>query len=258
MHRLVPFSLPAPVLLASILLGGAACGDDDGGSDVFDAPAPDTTLVDSGPPPNYTFQNCGDDPPVDGGAADAPLPDAAEVADADPAAPDAAPAPDGGSTDGGTGPSWPGLNDPCCDPLGRCQDDLVCLVSRDDMTHQCRPRCDVGGSSDQCPEPSHCLMFSDGRGVCIPAGLEGDECAPEYCAEGLLCVVPPGALVDDASCHRCCAETSECEDGDTCTALPSAPADQTSSFRRGRRSCSVRPPSRPPHRSSRGTGGASG
>src|SRR5262245_22827756 len=146
MNRLVGLCLSS-----FCLLGIAACGDDDGGSSTVDAGPPDgsTPLPDSGPPPNYTFQNCADDPPGDGGTPDAALPDA-EVADADPAAPDA-----GEETDGGTSPSWPGLNDPCCDPLGRCQDDLVCLVSRDDMTHQCRPRCDVGGAPEQCPQPSH-------------------------------------------------------------------------------------------------------
>ena len=198
-----------------------ACGDDSGGGgDPADAPGSSTDApADAArPPPNFTIQSCGADPPTDAGpgAPDAG-PDATPI---DAAATDAAPS-DGG-TGNDAGMSWPGLDDPCCDPTGQCQGTFVCLVNRDDMSHHCRPRCTVGGSADQCPQPSRCLMFSDGTGVCVPAAVSGEECAPESCAAGFACV---GMNADNAFCRSCCVDATQCAEGEVCSPLNPPPAD---------------------------------
>ena len=218
MRRLVPF-----LAFSTLACFAAACGDDSGTSDPADAPTgggPDGQAADAGNPPNYTTQSCGEGPPTDA----LPLPDGAETPDAVEVdagetvdggeAADAAPAADAGM-------SWPGLDEPCCDPTGPCSNGNVCLVSRDDQSHRCRPTCTPGGSPDECPQPSSCLLFSDGSGVCIPAGLEGDPCSPEFCASGLVCVGPNS---DNAYCRSCCTDASMCGEAENCAPLNPPPA----------------------------------
>jgi hypothetical protein len=162
---------------------------------------------------------CSDEPAIDAG----PLPDGLSLPDAplglpDAALPDVISLPDAATVDAvpsDGGQSFEGLDEPCCDPTGTCDNGMVCLENQSDDTTRCRPRCTVG-SSGECPEPSRCLMFDDGMGVCMPASQAGEECAPEFCAEGLVCV---GPNEPSAFCRRCCTGASDCSEGEACATL---------------------------------------
>lgn len=124
----------------------------------------------------------------------------------------------GGEPSGGVGEADAGLGDavdaPCCQPDGPCPEDLACIQDGvDTETRRCRPRCDL--AIDHCPEGGVCASFN-GTGVCIPASLEGAPCAPELCDAATICV---GTSADDATCHRRCETSDECDDGQSCTAL---------------------------------------
>jgi len=105
------------------------------------------------------------------------------------------------------------VDDPCCDPTGLCSGDLVCIAGPTSEQHRCRPRCDL--AVRQCPAGGVCADFG-GNGVCIPASLEGLECAPELCDSATICV---GSTVDDAICRRRCALDDDCDAGQFCTNL---------------------------------------
>jgi hypothetical protein len=126
------------------------------------------------------------------------------------------PAPADGGPDGGPD-AGPPEEQSCCDPDGVCPDGFECLTgAAADSPHRCSPRCDDQGA---CAAGSACADFG-GVAVCIPAAREGEPCAPELCDATGICV---GASADDATCHRRCVDTSECEAPQTCQQLIGSP-----------------------------------
>jgi hypothetical protein len=185
----------------SILAAATACGgDDDGGSGPSDAAA----IIDSGPLPdarqgsNFWLVSCGADPEYDAGpdTPDAGTPDAG--VDAGPPA------------DAGLQPP-PGFGDPCCDPDGVCPSGLECIADANRENGTCRPVC-IGDDNLQCPFGGVCARFG-GQNICIPASVDGDECDPELCESGFLCV---GTSSDDAVCRKKCTGPDDCGDGYEC------------------------------------------
>ena len=182
------------VAAAALALAAAACGgDDEGAADASppDAmPLPDATPQGSGMSA-WEMVSCGVDPF------------------------DAAPEPPP-EFDAGPGDPPDGLGDPCCDPTGGCNSGMECIRSTasEEEVGSCRPNC-AGESGLECPFGGVCADFS-GQKVCIEAGGEGADCAPELCQAGTICV---GDDADSATCHRKCMDTAECEDGQTCETL---------------------------------------
>lgn len=182
----------------SILAAAAACGGDDDGGGTPDA----RVVIDSGPLPDardpgssFWKLSCGPDPEFDAGPEpefDAGIPDAGPDADAGPQPP-------------------PGFDDPCCDPEGVCPSGLECIGDENMANATCRPVC-IGDDNLQCPFGGYCAQFG-GQRICIPASREGEECAPELCERGLICV---GQDADSATCHKKCTTTEECDDGEEC------------------------------------------
>jgi MYXO-CTERM domain-containing protein len=178
--------------LAMACGGGAAEGDDDddtgpdAGAIVDATPSADAEHADADYSDSpYLLITCDGDAPV--------------LADAGP-----------GDLDGGLPP---GIDSACCDPTGMCAGDLACIQGPTAEEHRCRPRCDL--VAGDCPAGGVCADFA-GSGVCIPASLEGLPCAPELCDGATICV---GDTVDDATCHRRCAEDTDCDEGQSCTDL---------------------------------------
>lgn len=180
-------------ITTSILAAAAACGGDDDGEGSIDA----TVVIDSGPLPdardpgsNFWLLSCGADPEADAGP---------EI--------DAGPPPE---IDAGPQPP-PGFDDPCCDPDGVCPSGLECIGDENMENATCRPVC-IGDDSLQCPFGGVCAMFG-GQRICISASGEGQECAPELCESGFICV---GEDADSATCRKKCTMTEECGDGEEC------------------------------------------
>jgi hypothetical protein len=178
-------------LALALLVATAACGgDDDGGSTpdaaVFydSAPLPDAT----DPGTAWYLTSCG-----------------AEEADAGPEY-DAGPPADAGPP--------PGFDDPCCDPDGVCPSGLECIQDGDQENGRCRPIC-IGDDNLQCPFGGVCASFG-GQRICIPGSGKGDDCDPEICESGLICV---GNGPDDATCKTICTGPDDCEEGEECTQL---------------------------------------
>jgi hypothetical protein len=183
--------------LVAVAAAAIACGDDDGGGGAIDAAA----IVDSGPLPdarqgsNFWLESCGPDPEYDAGPDpefDAGVPDAGPPADA------------------GLQPP-PGYGDPCCDPDGVCPSGLECISDADRQNGTCRPIC-IGDDNLQCPFGGVCARFG-GQNICIPASADGDDCDPELCESGFLCV---GTSSEDAVCRKKCTSPDDCGDGYEC------------------------------------------
>lgn len=180
------------------LIAVAACGgDDDGASGTTDA----AVVIDSGPLPDardpgssFYKLSCAADPEYDAG----PPADAGPDVDAGPQA------------DAGLTPP-PGTGDPCCDPEGVCPSGLECIGDMNMENATCRPVC-IGDDNLQCPFGGVCANFA-GQHICIPASGEGDECAPELCEPGLICV---GENADSAVCKKKCTGPDDCADGEEC------------------------------------------
>jgi len=185
------------ITTTSLIAVAAGCGGDDDGSGAIDA----AVIIDSGPLPDardvgssFWKLTCGPDPTADAG------PDF-----------DAGPTPDAGPpADAGLTPP-PGYGDPCCDPDGVCPSGLECIGDMDMQNATCRPVC-IGDDNLQCPFGGVCANFG-GQHICIPASGEGDDCAPELCGPGLICV---GEDADSATCKKKCTGPDDCDDGDEC------------------------------------------
>jgi hypothetical protein len=205
--RLLP---PALVLVLALALG--ACSDDDAsdddatGDDTVDAATPDAAPGDQ---PDATPGNEADAAP--GGGGDTYLLLTCEPGggggsyDAGAGEPDA-------STDGPDAGPPGGVDESCCDPEGACGAGLECISGLDPAVHRCRPHCDAQGA---CGAGGACADFG-GTKVCIPASTEGQACAPELCDATTICV---GSSADDATCHRRCTVTDDCEAPQTCQPL---------------------------------------
>ena len=190
---------------AAILAAAAACGgDDDGGGGPIDAAA----FIDSGPLPdarsgsNFWLVSCGPEPEYDAG------PDSAD------AGPDAG-APDAGDGDAGPQPP-PGFDDPCCNPDGVCPSGLECIADVNRENGTCRPVC-IGDDNLQCPFGGVCAQFG-GQNICIPASGDGDDCDPELCEAGFICV---GTDSENATCRKRCTGPDDCGEGYECEVVSS-------------------------------------
>jgi len=188
--------------LASLLFLLPACGDDSGGGggDVPDGPVIDDV----------------DGPPIE-------VPDAPPGIDAGPTA-DAR-------------EDFTGLDQPCCDPTGMCENEMVCLIGLATQScgpdpepdpggidagggGVCRPTC-MPGVVGQCPFPSQCRMFSGGFGVCLAAVGDDEPCgAGIRCADGFLCV-DTGVSGNEHFCREICTSQEQCDTGETCTTVTS-------------------------------------
>lgn len=189
------------VAVAAASAAAAACGGDDDGGGAIDA----AEIIDSAPLPdarqgsNFWLVSCEADPEYDAGPPpefDAGVPDAG--IDAGPPA------------DAGLEPP-PGYGDPCCDPAGVCPSGLECITDADRENGTCRPVC-IGDDSLQCPFGGVCARFG-GQNICIPASADGDDCDPELCENGFLCV---GTSSDDAVCRKKCTGPDDCGEGYEC------------------------------------------
>ena len=192
-------------LAVATVLVAAACGgdDDDAAADAAPPQADARPLADGGtvdPGSAWQLLSCGVDP----------LPDAGPELDAGPEF-DAGPPPDAGTGE----PEPPvGLGESCCDPTGRCEGSLECIGDSEGENGTCRPLCE-GEAGDECPHGGVCASFGTKR-ICIPAAGLGDECAPELCEAGLICV---GESEDSALCRARCEGPDDCPEGETCTQL---------------------------------------
>jgi len=203
-------------VVLSLIVVTAACGDDDGNG-AADASPPDAVSFDANTTDGgmntspFTLITCAAGPDagtfdagIDGGMADAGVDAGMADAGVDASMADASPASDAGPP--------PNLDDPCCNPTGECSGNLACIDGPTASEHRCRTLCDL--STRSCPFGGVCASFS-GQGVCIPAGGIGDDCAPELCAEGGICV---GSTAENAVCEQKCEMQSDCTSG-TCTAV---------------------------------------
>jgi hypothetical protein len=153
-----------------------------------------------------------------------------------------------GTIDGGTVDAAAlGLDSPCCVPDQLCPAGFVCLADAAGVK-RCRNLC-TGPDADECPEGGVCASFAPGATVdaapedpapmwsvvqcgapipdaglenvpiCIPAAGEGDDCAPELCSQGTVCV---GDSAQTATCLRRCLKQGDCDEGTTCMEIPGA------------------------------------